>query len=380
MNRKSEEMEMINTEVTVQELQYAYWLCNIRSLGKNTVRQLLQEAGSAQAVWQLPGTEAEKLMKPSQYRFFAASRAVWNVEKEYNILESCGIRFIPQMHPEFPERLRQIPDAPVCLYVKGRLPDSARPSVAIIGARMCSEYGRYLAREFGMELAGAGIQIISGMAGGVDGISQKGAILAGGTSYAVMGCGVDCCYPLENRELYDMLPENGGIISEYAPGTQPKANLFPPRNRIISGLADLVLVIEARKHSGTLITVDMALEQGREVWAVPGRITDRLSDGCNQLIRQGAGIALSPEDLLQEFYGIEKADSETQAKPVLKLTPMENALLGVLDLNLQTISQLYDKMTGAGIQTGIPELMNELVQLCIKGMAEQEGSCFRKKR
>ena len=371
---------MINTEVTVQELQYAYWLCNIRSLGKNTVRQLLQEAGSAQAVWQLPGTEAEKLMKPSQYRFFAASRAVWNVEKEYNILESCGIRFIPQMHPEFPERLRQIPDAPVCLYVKGRLPDSARPSVAIIGARMCSEYGRYLAREFGMELAGAGIQIISGMAGGVDGISQKGAILAGGTSYAVMGCGVDCCYPPENRKLYDMLPENGGIISEYAPGTQPKANLFPPRNRIISGLADLVLVIEARKHSGTLITVDMALEQGREVWAVPGRITDRLSDGCNQLIRQGAGIALSPEDLLQEFYGIEKADSETQAKPVLKLTPMENALLGVLDLNLQTISQLYDKLTGAGIQTGIPELMNELVQLCIKGMAEQEGSCFRKKR
>ena len=371
---------MINSEVTVQELQYAYWLCNIRSLGKNTVRQLLQEAGSAQAVWQMPGTEAEKLMKPSQYRFFAASRTVWKVEKEYNILESCGIRFIPQMHPEFPERLRQIPDAPVCLYVKGRLPDSARPSVAIIGARMCSEYGRYLAREFGMELAGAGIQIISGMAGGVDGISQKGAILAGGTSYAVMGCGVDCCYPPENRELYDMLPENGGIISEYAPGTQPKANLFPPRNRIISGLADLVLVIEARKHSGTLITVDMALEQGREVWAVPGRITDRLSDGCNQLIRQGAGIALSPEDLLQEFCGIEKAESAAQAKPVLKLTPMENALLGVLDLNLQTISQLYDKMTGAGIQTGIPELMNELVQLCIKGMAEQERSCFRKKR
>jgi DNA processing protein len=341
---------------------------------------LLKEAGSAKAVWQMSCRDAEKLMKPLQYRHFSASRVSWELEKEYGMLEKRGIRFIPQMHPEFPEKLKDIPDPPVCLYVRGKLPDPQQPSVAIIGARMCSEYGRYLAREFGMELAGSGIQIISGMAGGVDGISQKGAVMAGGTSYAVMGCGVDCCYPPENRDVYDLLRENGGIISEYAPGTQPKANLFPPRNRIISGLADLVLVIEARKHSGTLITVDMALEQGRDVWAVPGRITDRLSDGCNQLIRQGAGIALSPKDLLQEFYGLEETENVVKEKAILKLTPMENALMNVLDLNLQTISQLYEKMAGTGIQVGIPELMNELVQLCIKGMAQQEGSCFRKRQ
>ena len=370
---------MREKEQTMDEEQiYAYWLANIRGIGKKTAKILTEEGRSAKDVWNMPPGDVKKLMKPLQYEYFTASRNLWNLEKEYAMLEERKIRFLSQSHPDFPEKLRTIPDAPYALYVKGNLPDPEQPSVAIIGARMCSEYGRYLAREFGMELANSGIQIISGMADGVDGISQKAAMLSGGMSYAVMGCGVDYCYPPENRDVYEMLQKQGGILSEYAPGTQPKANLFPPRNRIISALADLVLVIEARKHSGTLITVDMALEQGREVFAIPGRITDRLSDGCNMLIRQGAGIALSPADLLQEFYGIEDAQNRAQTTGVRKLDPLESVIMDALDMNLQSISQLQDKMEKNHITVSIAELMHHLVQLCIRKLIMQEGNYFRK--
>lgn len=274
-------------------------------------------------------------------------------------LARAGITFCSFLEQGFPDRLRMIPDPPFGLYFLGNVPlfgektkkqpksafnalnahnvqnaqcpdmqeqpaaentmtkagASARdisgsflqygadPAAAIIGARLASGYGREQARRFARRLASRGITIISGMARGIDGIAQKAALDAGGRSYAVLGCGVDICYPEENRELYDRLLQEGGIISEYPPGTYPEARLFPQRNRIISGLSDLVLVIEARKKSGTLITVDMALEQGREVYALPGRVSDSLSDGCNRLIRQGAGAATCPEDILEFFFG-----------------------------------------------------------------------------
>ena len=365
-------------QILEEEQMYAYWLANVRGIGKNTAKRLTDEGRTAKDVWNMSADNLKKLLKPQQYAYFAASRNVWNLEKEYAMLEKRNIRFFSHTHPDFPAKLRTIPDAPYALYVKGSLPDPEQPSAAIIGARMCSEYGRYLARQFGMELANAGIQIISGMADGVDGISQKAAMLAGGRSYAVMGCGVNYCYPPENRDVYELLNEHGGILSEYPPDTQPRANLFPPRNRIISALADLVLVIEARKHSGTLITVDMALEQGREVFAIPGRITDRLSDGCNMLIRQGAGIALSPADLLQEFYGIETAQNRTQIPGIRKLDPMESVIMDVLDMNLQSISQLQDKMEKKHISVSTAELAHSLVQLGIRKLIIQEGNYFRR--
>ena len=186
-------------------------------------------------------------------------------------------------------------------------------------------YGREQARRFGRRIGARGISVISGMARGIDGIAQKAALDAGGRSYAVLGCGVDICYPEENRELYERLQQQGGVLSEYPPGMQPIAKLFPPRNRIISGLSDLVLVIEARKRSGTLITVDMALEQGREVYALPGRVSDSLSDGCNRLIRQGAGPATCPQDILEYFFGTgseeEGIKGERKAAKTMKREP-----------------------------------------------------------
>lgn len=188
-------------------------------------------------------------------------------------------------------------------FYRGKLPDENEPAVAVIGARECSEYGRYVAEELGQYLGRAGIQVISGMARGIDGISQQAALSAGGTSYGVLGCGVDICYPAQNRRLYEELLEKGGLLSTYAPGTKPLPQHFPPRNRIVSGLSDALIVIEARQKSGTLITVDMALEQGRDVYVVPGRLTDRLSDGCNHLLTQGAGVFLSPESFAEDFCG-----------------------------------------------------------------------------
>lgn len=211
------------------------------------------------------------------------------------------IAFITPFEKEYPERLRNIPDAPAGLYVRGRLPAEKNITVAVIGARDCSDYGRYVAEGLGAFLGRNGVTVVSGMARGIDGISQWAALEAGGTSIGVLGCGVDICYPSENRALFDRLLEQGTILSEYPPGMPPKAMNFPARNRIVSGLADAVVVVEARSKSGTLITVDMALEQGREVFVIPGRITDRLSDGCNKLIKQGAAVLLSPEELLEEL-------------------------------------------------------------------------------
>lgn len=214
------------------------------------------------------------------------------------------IRKITRGMAEYPARLREIPDPPACLYVKGRLPENDRPSVAVIGARDCSAYGRSVAMQLGAGLGAAGVQVVSGMARGIDGISQEAALDAGGTSFGVLGCGADICYPAQNRGLYEKLCAEGGVLSEYEPGTPPRAWHFPPRNRIVSGLADAVVVVEARAGSGTLITVDMALEQGREVYAVPGRVTDGLSVGCNRLIRLGAGLLPDMEEFLEELWAV----------------------------------------------------------------------------
>lgn len=214
------------------------------------------------------------------------------------------IRVVHRGYDGYPGRLQEIPGPPDKLYLIGRLPEEARASVAVIGARDCSEYGRQVATRLGDMLGRRGIQVISGMARGIDGIAQEAAVRAGGSSFAVLGSGVDVCYPARNRALYERLKTSGGILSEYPPGTPAMPRNFPPRNRIVSGLADAVIVVEARAKSGTLITVDMALEQGREVYAVPGRLTDGLSAGCNRLLKLGAGLLLDTEEFLEELRAV----------------------------------------------------------------------------
>lgn len=204
------------------------------------------------------------------------------------------MHYIRRNSPGFPGRFEGISGSPEGLYVIGELPRDDQPTVGIVGARMCSRYGHETAYEFGRVLAGKGVQIISGLALGIDCYAQEGALAGGGKTFAVLGCGADICYPKSNREVYEKIKTSGGILSEEKPGTPPLAYNFPKRNRIISALSDIVLVVEAKEKSGSLITVDFALEQGKTVYAVPGRVCDLLSYGCNSLIAQGAGIACSP--------------------------------------------------------------------------------------
>lgn len=221
-------------------------------------------------------------------------------EQNPEILEQ--IRYVAREDQEYPEQLRNYPRMPSGLYLVGNFPDPGKKTVAIVGARMCSPYGRAEAIRFGEELAAEGVQIISGMAYGVDSWALHGALQAGGQGFAVLGCGVDVCYPKESYHIYRrIIREGGGIMSEFEPGDGPAAWHFPIRNRIISALADVVLVVEAKLRSGSLITADYALSQGKTIYAVPGRNLDELSRGCNRLIAQGAGIAWDPEVILEEL-------------------------------------------------------------------------------
>ena len=338
--------------------KYLCWLAGIRGIGRKKKFALLQAAGevnlfsmeagenapapgmAARVLYTAPEKElrflwGESGTKPAEDQ--KGWEAILNARRQEperieEKLAQAGIGFISAPEKGFPEKLREIPDPPFGIYYKGSMPSQEEPAAAIIGARLASGYGREQARRFGRQIGARGIAVISGMARGIDGIAQKAALDAGGKSFAVLGCGVDICYPEENRELYERLQQEGGVLSEYPPGMQPVAKLFPPRNRIISGLSDLVLVIEARKRSGTLITVDMALEQGREVYALPGRVSDSLSDGCNRLIRQGAGPATCPQDILEFFFGTGSEEGRKRDRNKAMMTKKEAVISARISL------------------------------------------------
>lgn len=247
------------------------------------------------------------------------------------------IRCIRRNHPEYPVRLRNYENMPEQLYVKGRLPADSRPSAAIVGARMCSPYGRIQAFRYARALSSAGVQIISGMAWGIDSEGHRGALEGGTATYAVLGNGADICYPSGNKGLYQrIVRERGGILSEYPPGTRARRYFFPARNRIISALSDLVFVVEAREQSGSLITANWALEQGKPVFALPGPVNEELSRGCHRLIYDGAGIAFSPEILLEELGINCKNKIKSKQNNELGLASDMNLVYSCLDLRPKT--------------------------------------------
>ncbi len=309
------------------------------------------------------------------------------------------INYITRNDERYPKRFEGLDNMPEGLYCIGELPDDDVPSVGIIGARNCSGYGRQMAREFAREIAGAGIQVISGMAGGVDGISQSAAVAAGGRSFGILGGGVDICYPAANESLYEKLMDNGGLISEYPPGTPPIGRNFALRNRIISALSDALLVIEARERSGTLITVGYALQQGKDVYALPGRVTDSLSYGCNSLIADGAYPLLRPYEFVNEFLdrfakakngyrevqkvrtggngfakGGKKEKQKTDDNRLEFLSAKERLIVSVLDYKPKTVSEiLYDISDRSDM--GIPELMGLLTNMTVKHIIDCVDGC-----
>ncbi len=276
---------------------------------------------------------------------------------------------IGRRDPAFPRLLAAIHDPPPQLYFRQPTEPGLldRPAVALVGARACSSYGRSVARSLARDLAAAGLVVVSGMARGVDSEAHRGALDAGGTTVAVLGCGVDRDYPTAHAELARRIAETGAIVSEYEPGVEPAPWRFPARNRIIAGLCQATLVIEARERSGALITADFALEEGREVLAVPGEITSSLSAGTNALLRLGATPVTRCEDVL-EIYGIEPALAAAAAA----LGPAAENILARLEEGALTADEV---VRATGVEPGAGAAA--LVELELAGRVTLEDGVYR---
>ena len=275
----------------------------VPGIGNSSVRKLLKRYGSASRVLSL--NESDLSNSP-----VISSKVIQNIlhfpkdkflKAEYNLMGEKQVRVVTSLDSDYPESLCQIADAPVVLYVKGNLSLENSLSMAIVGSRRASFYGESTSARFAMRLAELGFTTVSGMARGIDTAAHKGALKAGGETIAVLGCGLSHVYPPENKKLLEEIAASGAVISEFPMETAPLAYNFPRRNRIISGLSIGVIVVEAAQRSGALITADFALEQGREVFAIPGKIDHPSSFGVHNLIKQGAKLITCVDDILEDL-------------------------------------------------------------------------------
>lgn len=384
---------------------YDYWVATLQDGYIGNIIEMTDAAGGAKSLYSLfsrqkMGDDIDGIineLKDRNQRFFFTEKMKEHIakrwkneatlEREYYQMINDNISYVNHTDKDFPEKLKNISSIPYGLFVKGKLPDINRKSVAIVGARECSEYGRLCAEYFGDRLSRRGVQIISGMAWGIDGISQMAAIKAGGKSFGILGCGVDVIYPKKNRDLYYMLCENGnGLISEYSPKSDAISRMFPPRNRLISAFCDVLLVVEARARSGTLITVSMATEQGKSIMAVPGRITDELSIGCLGLIKDGAIPAISVDSVMNELDTVREEYHQLELNPdytniiysevmpaegdnklkVLELIGSEKEVFGCLNLDPIGAEEIAIKT-----KLDISDVLITLSRLDLKGLLKE---------
>lgn len=357
--------------------EYWFWICNIEGVWRESISKLINEFGTPAAAFECEEREFIKRLRKMIFsksadknekiiEYIIVSRNKDRLEKVQEQLKRKNIHFMCVEDEEYPERLKHISNYPYGLYYKGSVSELNKTSVAIVGARNCTRYGEKSAREIGFGLAANGINVISGMAYGIDSYGLWGAVEGHGYSVAVMGCGADVCYPKQNIELYEMITERGCIISEYPVGRQPISWQFPLRNRIISGLADKIVVVEAKERSGSLITVEYGLEQGRDIMAVPGRIGDILSNGCNRLIKDGAGIVTTPEDLLDELNSGNKVNSKIYEKKQYLLEKDLETLYSCVDLFPKNVQQLMEETGKDSI-----EIIQKLIKLQMMNLIEE---------
>ena len=266
--------------------------------------------------------------------------------EELRRAQQLGLNIICLDDREYPEWLHHIPNPPVILYIKGDASALAEPGISIVGSRAASSYGLRMAETLAGQLAGLGITVISGLALGIDTAAHQGALKGGGSTVAVLGCGLDLIYPPQNRALFEIIPNRGALVSEYPLGTQPDGFRFPARNRIISGLSRGVVVVEATLKSGSLITAELALEQGREVFAIPGRVDSLKSAGCHRLLQQGAKLVMSVTDILGEFVDLgsirQAAAAPPPAPPLAELSDEERTLMAVLEIYPKHIDEIIN--------------------------------------
>ncbi|NLJ41043.1 MAG: DNA-protecting protein DprA [Clostridiales bacterium] len=354
---------------------YWVWLSQIPGIGAKRFHLLLERFGDPIKVWDAASEELFSLspvLGKNVVSDIINQRQDKILDKIYESLRSSQYRIITLLDQEYPYLLSQIYDPPPILYCKGRRVQDNYFGISIVGSRRSTGYGRQMAERFGYELAKAGIIVVSGLARGIDAMAHFGALRAGGATVGVLGCGIDRVYPPENKKLFKIMEEEGTILTEYPPGTSPLAGNFPARNRIISGMTNGTMVIEAGLKSGSLITVDFALEQGREVYALPGNISIDQSAGTNKLLKEGAKLVTDVWDVLEDF-GIERQKGQDNAISV-QLDFFETQVYNALQEGERHIEEL-SKDTKMDIQ----KLNSVLTMLEVKGIVKQmPGKIFIK--
>ena len=372
--------------------KYEYWLASLEAYGVGlmTRRKLKEIFFDARGVYKAANEEilkADGIKEEIKEQIIGHRYTEDELENNYRKLLSSGVRFICEGDEEYPDRLRAIKDRPDVLFVKGRLPDENKLTLSIVGSRHASSYGIKVTEYFAEELVKNNVQIISGMAYGIDSCAHRVSLEMGADTFAVMGCGIDICYPAEKIELYEQIKRHGGIISEFPPKIPPLAYRFPMRNRIIAGLSDIVLVVEARKKSGSLITANYALEQGKDVYVIPGRIDDLNSEGCNMLWFDGAIPALSPKTItegsafknllyIEETHSPKIKENFTDKEKII-LASKNDIVYSCLDLHPKGVEEIV-KITKKSPE----EVTLALVELQLAGEAEEvhRGFYIRKHR
>jgi len=363
-----------------EELFHWVALSLIPGLGSVLIKRLLERFKTPEAIFHasvkelsavegLSETVANEIQKgPSEKK----------VNREFSLLREVGGTIITLNDEIYPQRLKEIYDPPPLLYMRGTLKKEDELAVSIVGSRKTSSYGRWITEKISQDLVRHGITIVSGMARGIDSMAHRGALSGGGRTIAILGCGVDRIYPSENRPLFEEIINQGAVLSEFPMGSPPEGAHFPKRNRIISGLSIGVVVVEASARSGSLITAGYALEQGREVFAVPGNVGAEGSRGTNHLIKEGAKLVESSDDILEEIFpqwGREKEKIERAEIPEPDLSQEERLLyerLGGDPLHIDTI------IRESGLDPG--KVSSLLLNLELKGLVSQwPGKCFSKK-
>lgn len=398
-------------EERVGALKYWLWLTNLSKIPGAHAYSLLQYFGTPEAAYAADNEAYEKIPGiPAAMKAALRNKSLTRAEEILTDCERLKLRILTYSDIEYPERLRQISEPPCVLYVKGHLPQlDDELSIAIVGARQSTPYGELAAKKLGMELARQGAVVVSGVARGIDSAAISGALLGGGTVVSVLGNGIDVVYPRASEGLYEDIASSGALLSEYPPGIQPQGIHFPVRNRIISGLCLGVLVVEGTDHSGALITARLAIEQNRDVFAVPGNWNAPMSRGPNLLIQKGeAKLVLDAWDILEEYryaypHKIQKKmpvlHNEVQTEEVKALLPMmeetaeESVSTGIIDIKAdpelftddeQAILLFLagqDSTTDEIIEgTGIParRVMSALTMLQLRAFVQEEtGKRFR---
>lgn len=356
--------------MTLTDMEKSWlWLCSIDGVGIKTFRKILNfYGGDAMEAIKRLSCDMDKIQLGKRTQKSIMERYLGSSPNQYvDVIQKQGIAPLTLMTEGYPELLKQIYDPPLVLFCKGDISLlSHKKTVAVVGTRRPTRYGVAACSTICDGLAASGVCIVSGMARGIDTISHKAALDNDAPTIAVLGCGVDVVYPSENQQIYNKIIETGIVISEYPPGTQPLPGNFPARNRIVSGLSHGVLVVEAAIKSGTLITIEYAQSQGRDVLAVPGNITSEKSITPNSLIRDGCAVVTSNKDVLS-WYGWEEKDVMMKSSPILQqLTLQEQSIINILELG----ETHFDEVLGC-LDFSAPQLSSLLVTMEIKGIIER---------